>query len=116
MELKFECSDKDLPVFSEGVSECLNKLGYYYDYEEFGIDDVKFVGVEKMKHGFYSKIADSQGLSAIYLNENDEEVKVTYVSDDMNDNFYKFEDKVYVGRVVKCIKPVETRPFVNKLD
>lgn len=63
------------------------------------------------KEAFYSaKAAELYGYS-IYLDKNNQEVKVTLVCRDALKGWlnYKFDDKVYVGRVDKFVRKVHSK-------
>lgn len=59
-----------------------------------------------MCYGFYSKIAESIYGCSIYLNENNEEVKVTYVTKDPFIGYFKYlwKDKEFVGPLIKHVR------------
>lgn len=59
-----------------------------------------------MKYGFYSKKADEFYGHTVYLNENKQEIKVTYVTDDPLIGYFQYlwKDKEFVGTIVKYVR------------
>lgn len=57
-------------------------------------------------YGFYSSKADEFHGHSIYLNENNEEIKVTYVTKDPLVGYFQYawKDKEFVGPVIKHIR------------
>lgn len=67
--------------------------------------NIKESGTVQPKYGFYSKKAHKLYGCAIYTNLENQEIKVTYVTDDPVINYYsyKWDDKEFVGEVRKYI-------------
>lgn len=57
-------------------------------------------------YGFYSKKSDEIYGNTIYLNENNQEVKVTYVTKDPLLGYFQYlwDDKEFVGSLVKYVR------------
>jgi hypothetical protein len=61
-------------------------------------------------HAFYSaQAARMIGDTCIYLNKSGEEVECTCVTEDITGSSYLWEDKIYVGEVVECIKSIKPK-------
>jgi NACalpha-BTF3-like transcription factor len=64
--------------------------------------------ISKEKYAWFSFKAACCNRSCLYLTPSGDKVIVTYVTDSPEDDgFYKFEDKVYVGKVTKWIATYE---------
>jgi hypothetical protein len=66
-----------------------------------------------MNYGFYSSKADGFFGHSIYLNKNNQEIKITYVTKDVLVGYlsYLWSDKVYVGEIFKFVRSEKKKNY-----
>jgi len=72
----------------------------------------------EIQHAWYSAKADAMGLSVVWLGANGKRVTATCVTIDRDGNGYLFDDRVYMGEVLCCIRGralTETDKFFQEL-
>jgi hypothetical protein len=64
-------------------------------------------------YGFYSKMGERSGGSAVYLRPDGSEVVVSCVTDDQDGAIYAWPDRKSVGEVTKYVRPHAVGSFID---